>query len=279
MTPRAPTATCPNEFGVTQLALALDVVCDAPTVRECADLMRELREIALGDVWQSGEYRVERDDVTGCDTVRFLRGSHVRGEWVCDTTNRLAAALRAIRDELVGTGITTGWLRRGALCEDAESGSDNLCYDAFEKFIQEGLWRTQAVTCISSVGIYSWRGISPPLAGLGSSTVISRARVRKYSTRSAIRHTGATCGASDFPIRRCVRAERTPGRPGYPRKNSRSTNRRRMDLTATVGVAGRNWRTPVVSGNWRSRARKSGSGNVRVAQGKSRALLNKMNHR
>lgn len=121
MTPRPSNAARPDELGVTQLALALDVVCDTPTVRECADLMRELREVALGDVWQSGEYRVERDDVTGCDTVRFLRGSHVRGEWVCDTTNRLAAALRAIRDELVGTGITTGWLRRGALALEQES--------------------------------------------------------------------------------------------------------------------------------------------------------------
>ena len=40
MTPRPSNAARPDELGVTQLALALDVVCDTPTVRECADLVR-----------------------------------------------------------------------------------------------------------------------------------------------------------------------------------------------------------------------------------------------
>ena len=275
-----------------QLALALDVVVDAPTVRECADLMRELREVALGDVWQSGEYRIERDDVTGCDTVRFLRGSHVRGEWVVGTddgvtsANKLAAALRAIHTELVGTGITTGWLREGLLCEDADEGCENLCYDAFEKFIQEALWQvnrkancTPVANCTSSPGTSSSRATSQPSRGRSWSTGTSRARARKFLTRSATKPTGATCGVSVCRTPRCVRAGRTKGRPGCQSGNLRSTNRRRMGLTDTVGVAGRNWRTPAGSKNWRSRGERFGSGNVRATRGRAHAPLNKMNHR
>ena len=112
---------------VTQLALSLDVIVDEPTARERLDLLRELRDIHVGDVWASGEYRVERDDPDGVDTVRFLRGAHVRGEWQATSANRLAAALRLIHAELVGTGITTGWLRAGLLYEGAvlEQESDD----------------------------------------------------------------------------------------------------------------------------------------------------------
>lgn len=280
-----------------QLALALDVVVDAPTVRECADLMRELRGIGLSDVWQSGEYVVQRDDVTGCDTVRFLRGSHIRGEWVVGndegvtSANRLAAVLRAIHAELVGTGITTGWLREGLLCDavDDETPSVEPCYDAFEAFLQEGLWAnhkvncTPAASCTSYPGTSSSRAIFQPSRVRSWSTEISRAHARKSLTRSATKPTGATCGASAYPTRSCVRAGHTKALPGCRNRNSRSTNqqraRRRTGTTATVGAVGRNWRTRGASENWRSRARKFGSGNVMAYRARQHVLPNKMNHR
>lgn len=124
---------------VTQLALALDVIVDAPTTRERLDLMAELRAVWIGDVWVSGEYRVERDDPDGVDTVRFMRGSHVRGEWAVTSANKLAAALRSIHAELVGTGITTGWLRKGLLYAGAvlEQESDDC----------PGEWAYNGVDC------------------------------------------------------------------------------------------------------------------------------------
>jgi len=181
---------------VTQLALSLDVIVDAPTARERLDLLRELRGIHVGDVWASGEYRVERDDPDGVDTVRFMRGSHVRGEWAVTSANKLAAALRSIHAELVGTGITTGWLREGLLYDsDDESASQDECYDAFEAFIQEGLWRTHRETCSSSPSTSSCSGITRRSLARNTSSVISTGWRRSW-TFTATLNTGATCGGS-----------------------------------------------------------------------------------
>lgn len=131
---------------VTQLALALvlpdgsPVIVDAPTARERLDLMTELRAVWIGDVWVSGEYRVERDDPDGVDTVRFMRGSHLRGEWAVTSANKLAAALRAIHVELVGAGITCGWLLPGKLyVKDKPDCSESLCDEPAEEMAYNGV--------------------------------------------------------------------------------------------------------------------------------------------